>query len=55
MRVAEKKTTYVEDIERTLYDIRDADNASYKSETGLTEEVIRDISASKHEARKSVV
>ena len=49
MRVAEKKKTYVEDIERTLYDIRDADNASYKSETGLTEEVIRDISARKHD------
>ena len=48
MAVAEKKKTYVEDIERTLYDIKDADNSSYKSGTGLTEEVIRDISAKKH-------
>ena len=44
-----KKKTFVEDIERTLYDIKDADNSAYKSESGLTEEIIRDISARKHD------
>ena len=46
--MAEKKT-YVADIERALYDIRDGDNAAYKSESGLTEAVIRDISGRKQE------
>ena len=44
-----KKKTFVEDIERTLYDIKDADNSVYKSESGLTEDIIRDISARKHD------
>ena len=43
------KKTYVEDIERTLYDIRDADRSAYKSGAGLTEEIIRDISARKND------
>lgn len=42
-----KQKTYVEDIERALYDIRDADESVYKSDAGLTEEIIRDISAKK--------
>lgn len=46
--MAEKKT-YVADIERALYDIRDGDNAAYKSESGLTEDIIRDISGRKQE------
>ena len=32
-----KKKTYVEDIERTLYDIKDADHSVYKTQSGLTE------------------
>ena len=43
------KKTYVEDIERTLYDIRDADRSTYKAHAGLTEEIIRDISARKND------
>ncbi len=43
----EKKKTYVEDIERTLYDIRNEDRSVYKARQGLTEEIIRDISARK--------
>ena len=43
------KKTYIEDIERTLYDIRNADNSIYKSDAGLTEEIIRDISAKKND------
>ena len=44
-----KKKTYVEDIERTLYDIKDADHSVYKTQSGLTEESIRDISKRKHD------
>ncbi len=44
-----KKKTYVEDIERTLYDIRDEDRSVYKSHSGLTEDIIRDISKRKND------
>ncbi len=47
--MAEKKKTYIEDIERTLYDIKDVDRSVYKAHSGLTEEVVRDISVRKHE------
>ena len=39
--------TYIQDIERALYDVRDEDKSIYKSDAGLTEEIIRDISARK--------
>ena len=38
---------YIQDIERALYDVRDEDKSIYKSDAGLTEEIIRDISARK--------
>ena len=38
---------YIADIERALYDVRDEDKSIYKSDAGLTEEIIRDISARK--------
>ena len=44
-----KKKTFVEDIERTLYDIRNEDRSVYKSESGLTPDIIRDISRRKHD------
>ena len=44
-----KQKSYVADIERALYDIRDADRSTYKSHAGLTEEIIRDISARKND------
>ncbi len=43
----EKKKTFVEDIERTLYDIRNEDRPIYRTQQGLTEEIIRDISRQK--------
>ncbi len=43
------KKNYVEDIERTLYDIKNYDKPLYKSDSGLTEKVVRDISARKHD------
>ena len=45
----EQKKTFVEDIERTLYDIRNEDRSVYKTERGLTEEIIRDISRQKND------
>ncbi len=41
--------TYVEDIERGIYDIKNEDRSKYKSKSGLTEEIIRDISKEKNE------
>ncbi len=45
----EKKKTYVEDIERALYDIKDVDRSAYKSRSGLTEDIICDISKRKND------
>ena len=47
--MAAKKKTYIDDIERTLYDIKNEDHSIYKSLSGLTEDVVRDISARKHD------
>ena len=44
-----KQKTVVEDIERSLYDIKNEDKSAYKSESGLTEEVVRDISKKKND------
>jgi len=41
--------TYVEDIERGVYDIKNADEAKYKTDSGLTADIIRDISREKNE------
>ena len=40
---------FIQDIERALYDVRDADKSIYKSDAGLTEEIIRDISKRKND------
>lgn len=45
----EKTKTYIEDIERTLYDIKNEDRSVYKSQSGLTEDVVRDISKQKND------
>ena len=37
-----KKKTQVADIERTIYDITNEDRSAYKSQSGLTEEIIRE-------------
>ena len=41
--------TYVEDIDRSFYDFRFDDSSSYKVRSGLTEEIIRQISAEKND------
>ena len=43
-----KKKSHIEDVSRSVYDIRDAAEFSYKTE-GLTEEVVREISEKKGE------
>ena len=45
------KKTHLEDINRTIYDIKDRDNSSYKSDKGLTPEIIKEISSQKNEPK----
>jgi len=43
------RKTYVEDIDRGIYDIRNEFKYSYKVEKGLTEKIVREISEKKNE------
>lgn len=45
----EKKKTYLEDIDRDIYDFKDDDNSNYKTSTGLTSDIVREISEKKNE------
>lgn len=45
------KKTYIKDINRTIYDIKDKDNSIYKSQKGLTPEIIKEISSKKNEPK----
>ncbi len=45
----DKKKTFVEDIERSLYDIKNEDRYSYKANQGLTEDIVRAISKEKND------
>lgn len=47
----ENKKNFIEDIERTLYDIKDKDNSVYREKVGLTEDIVRDISGRKHDPK----
>ena len=47
----ENKKNFIEDIERTLYDIKDKDNSVYRDKVGLTEDIVRDISERKHDPK----
>ncbi len=44
-----RKRTHIDDVDRGVYDIKNADVAAYKSQAGLTENIIRDISKEKNE------
>ena len=44
-----RKKTYVADIERGVYDIKDEGHYKYKAEKGLTPEIIKKISERKNE------
>lgn len=45
----EKRKTYVDDLDRGLYDIRNEDRYSYKVSSGLTPEIVEAISREKNE------
>lgn len=45
----EKRKTYVEDLDRGLYDIKNEDRYSYKVSSGLTPEIVEEISKEKNE------
>ena len=42
-----KEKTYVEDVDRSVYDIRDAENDAYRMESGLTPEIVEKLSQEK--------
>lgn len=44
-----EEKTYVEDINRSIYDIRDESKDSYRIDEGLTEEIVEKISEEKHD------
>lgn len=45
----QRKKTYVEDVDRGIYDIKNEVRYSYKAESGLTPEIIKSISKEKNE------
>ncbi len=49
MAEEKRKKTHVEDLDRGIYDIRDSFQYTYKSDHGLTEEIVREISEQKNE------
>lgn len=49
--IMERKKTHIEDIDRGIYDIKNDFHYSYKSEKGLTPEIIKEISHRKNEPK----
>ena len=47
--VGKRKKSEIDDISRSIYDIKDEVSFSFKTEAGLTSEIIREISAKKNE------
>jgi Fe-S cluster assembly protein SufB len=47
--ILENKKTYIEDIERGIYDVKNPVKYSYKTEQGLTKAIIEQISSEKNE------
>ena len=45
----EKKKSNIADVNRSIYDIKDKVEYAFKADTGLTEEIIREISSQKEE------
>lgn len=44
-----KEKTYVEDIDRSIYDFKNKEDASYKVKEGLTPEIVEKISKEKND------
>ncbi len=49
MKMAEKEKTHVEDIDRSIYDIADENVDSYQVDSGLTKEIVEQISKEKND------
>lgn len=45
-----KEKTYVEDIDRSIYDVKDEERDAYKVDEGLTEAIVEQISREKGSA-----
>ena len=45
----EKKKSQVDDINRSIYDIKDKVNAAFEVNSGLTAEIVEQISKEKHD------
>ena len=46
-----KTKTVIEEMDRGIYDVKNEDNFSFKSDKGLTKEIIETISEEKNEAK----
>ncbi len=46
-----KKKTYIDEMDRGIYDVKNEDSFSFKSEKGLTKDIIETISEEKNEAK----
>ena len=44
-----EEKTFVEDIDRSLYDFRNEDKDAYRIEEGLTKDIVEQISSEKHD------
>ena len=44
-----EEKTFVEDIDRSLYDFRNEDKDAYRIEEGLTKDIVEQISREKHD------
>ncbi|MBD9339219.1 MAG: Fe-S cluster assembly protein SufB, partial [[Ruminococcus] lactaris] len=44
-----KEKTYVDDIDRSMYDFRNEENDPYRVEEGLTPAIVEKISEEKHD------
>ena len=44
-----KEKTYVEDVDRSMYDFRNEDKDAYKVKEGLNPEIVEQISSEKHD------
>ena len=44
-----EEKTYVDDIDRSVYDIRDEEKDAYRLEAGLTPAIVEQLSKEKHD------
>ena len=49
MRAFETEKTDVAEVDRSIYDIKDAENAAFEVNSGLTRDIVEKISEEKHD------